>query len=267
MIRNIVFIIIAVLLLQSCGTANKTAKTQTEVVEDQGLLTFRDNYVNALPTFNYLQIKSRINADIKGKSHSATLRLYFEKDSMIWANASMLGITGARAKITPDQVEAYEVIDRTFIRDNFDYINQKLKVDFIDFQKFQQLLLGQLFLIEPWSAYRLETTKDNHYALIYKENDALRNKPQDQKYIHTFYLDGDYRLNKVDVLDSKSNTHITIDYTNWQLIGDKQIPGAVKILVKGKDTDIITLDYNNFEFSQMNPPFRIPENYKERTLN
>ncbi|MGI9526889.1 MAG: DUF4292 domain-containing protein [Weeksellaceae bacterium] len=257
--------ILMLFVLQSCGTAHRSAKVNKEV-ESQNLATFKANYETSLPKFQYLQVKSRIDADLDGKSQNATLRLYFDKDQMIWANASLMGITGARAKITPESVQAYEIIDKTYINDNFDYINQKLKVNFIDFEKLQQLLLGQLFLIGPWEDYQVTTTSDNQYELSYKYNDDLKSKPRDNQYIHTFYLDGDYKLKKVDVIDSKSNTHITVDYTDWKIVNNQTLPGAVKIMVKGKKTDQINLNYNNFDFSEMNPPFRIPDNYKERTL-
>lgn len=265
MIKKLSILLLIFLALQSCKTVHKSAKATAEV-EEQNLMSFRSHYEASLPQYKYLQIKSRIEADLNGKSQNANLKLYVEKDQMIWANVSLLGITGARAKITPTQVQAYEVIDKTYIQDQFDFINQKLKVNFINFERFQQLLLGQLFLIEPWNAYQLETTEDNQYQLSYKRNAALKTHPEKNQYIHAFYLDSNYKLNKVEVADSESKTQITVTYDHWQIVNNQTLPGAVKILIKGKETDQIKLEYNNFDFSEMNPPFRIPDNYKERTL-
>ena len=253
-------------MLQSCGTLKKSAPAAGEV-ESQNLASFKEAYNAALPNFDHLQIRSRIDADVNDKSVKATLRLYLDGNDRIWANASMLGITGARANITQDKVQAYEVLDKTFIDSDFTFFNQKLKVNFITFDKLKQLLLGQLFLIDAWENYRIETTENNQYALSYKLNDALKKKPVDGKYIHTFYLDSNYRLTKVEIFDSESNTEITVNYTNWQLVENKNLPGIVNVLVKGEKEDKIELEYNNFDFSETDPPFRIPDGYTERKID
>ena len=58
-----------------------------------------------------------------------------------------------------------------------------------------------------------------------------------------------------------------MNYDSWQLLNGKNYPGKVKILIKGKEEDRIDLEYNNFDFSSMNPPFKIPENYTPRKIN
>lgn len=266
MIKKLFILSIFMFVLQSCGTHKNNVPASGEV-EYQTLMTFKNAYESTLPTFQHLQVKSKIDADINGKSNSATLRLYFRTDEMLWANVSMLGITGARAKITPESVQGYEILDKTYIDSDFSFFNQKLKVDFITFERLNQLLLGQLFLIEPWESYKIETTDDNLYALKYKLNPELQDNPQEGKYIHTFYLDSNYRLSKVAIFDNINDVRIQVDYNNWQIINEKNLPGTVKILVNSDKTDKVELEYNNFEFEEMNPPFRIPNGYKERDLN
>lgn len=265
--RKLLFISgILLFILQSCATTKKTVPATGEIA-DQSLNTFKTAYLASLPAFEHLQIRSKLDADIDDKSNTATLRLYFDRDDLIWANVSLLGITGARANITPDKVQAYEVLDKTFIDSDFTFFNEKLKVNFINFERLNQLLLGQLFLIEPWTSYTLDTSDPNRYALKYKLNDELTKNPQEGKYIHTFYLDSNYRLSQVSIFDKSSNTSITVNYDSWQLLNGKNYPGKVKILIKGKEEDRIDLEYNNFDFSSMNPPFKIPENYTPRKIN
>ena len=265
--KNYIFLItIAIFSLQSCGTT-KNKVPATGDVEDQTLKTFISAYESNIPQFDYLQIKSKIDADVAGKKLNATLRLYIDTDDLIWANASMLGITGARANITPQKVQAYEVLDKTYVDSDFSFFNEKLKVNFLNFERLQQLLLGQLFLIEPWTSYELETTDENRYSLKYKQNQALQQNPQEGKYIHTFYLDSNYRLTQVSIFDKSTDTSITANYDGWHQIDGKNLPGKVKILVKSKETETITLEYNTFDFSQMNPPFRIPNGYEPIKLD
>lgn len=257
--------LIFLLVLQSCGTNKKSMSTSGEV-EKQTLMTFKKAYESQIPKFQHLRIKSRLNADVNDKSINAGLKLYLQTDERIWANVSMFGITGARANITQYNVKAYEVLDKTYIDSDFSFFNEKLKVDFITFKRLNQLLLGQLFLIESWTSYSVETSSDNLYLIKYKLNEELKKKPQDGKYIHTFYLDSSFRLNKVVIQDNVNNVNITVNYTNWQQVEGKNLPGVVKILVNSDKTDKVELEYNNFDFSEMNPPFRIPSGYKEREL-
>ncbi|MDO5656098.1 MAG: DUF4292 domain-containing protein [Flavobacteriaceae bacterium] len=239
----------------------------TGEVEDQSINSFASAYQAELPEFDYVQIRSKLSTNIGGKSVNPTLRLYIEKDKLMWANASILGITGARALINHEGVKAYETLDKTYIDSDFSFFNEKLKMNFIDYDRLQQLLLGQLFLIEPWSSYSLQTTSDNQYALEYKLNKELENNFQEGKYIHTFYLDSNYRLLQVSILDKSSATSISVNYDNWQQLNGNNFPGKVTILIKGKETDTIELEYNNFDFSQMTPPFRIPDGYTLRALD
>ena len=252
--------------MQSCGTV-KNKVPATGNVEDQTIKAFQAAYQNALPTFEYVQIRSKMEASLDGKNVSATLRLYIDNQDLIWANASMLGITGARAYITPDGVKAYEVLDKTYIDSDFSFFNEKLKVNFINYERLQQLLLGQLFLIEPWSSYSLETTPENQYVLNYKLNAELQQNPIQGKYIHTFYLDSNYRLTKVLIYDNASETTIIANYEGWHQINGNNFPGKVNVVIKGKDDDSVNLEFNNFDFTQMTPPFRIPEGYSPRKLN
>lgn len=265
MTKKLIILSLFLLVLQSCGT-NKNKLPATGEVEYQTLMTFKNAYENAIPDFQHLQIRSKIRTDIDGRSNNATLKMYFRTNEMLWANVSMFGITGARAKVTPESVRGYEILDKTYIDSDFSFFNQQLKVDFITFERLNQLLLGQLFLIESWESYKIETTDDNQYALIYKLNDRLTKRPKEGKYIHTFYLDSNYRLSKVFIFDNVNNVNITVDYTSWQLVEGKNLPGTVKVLVNSQNTDKVEIEYNNFEFKEMNPPFRIPSGYSEREI-
>lgn len=253
-----------IFILNSC-TSQKKILTATGEVKDQALASFYKNYKESIPNFKAMQIKSKINTDLNRKSLSASLRLYIKNGERIWANASIFGITGARADITPENVRAYNVLEKEYIDSNFDYFNDILKVNFINYERLQELLLGQLFLIKEPNQYEVETV-DNQYVLSYKQNKTLEQKPKKNEYIHTFYLDSNYRLRKVEITDPSSKTNIIATYDEWQLLDGKNLPSLVKVLINGKQKDKIELDYTNFVFEEINPPFRIPSGYTEKKI-
>lgn len=266
MIKRIAFAFISLWLLHSCGSMKKAVPATGEV-EKQSLRVFKQSYEENLKPIDHLQIRSRVETDLNGKTNSAILRFYFQGDERIWANASLLGITGARANITPGKVQAYEILDKTYIDSDFSFFNEKLKVNFINFERLKSLLLGQLFLIDSWDSYAIDITDDNLYELRFKDNEKLIRNPETGKYIHTFYLDSFYRLVKVEIDDPNSETEILVHYENWVKVNELDMPGRVKILIKSDENDKIELEYTNFDFTETNPPFRIPSGYSEREIN
>lgn len=158
-------------------TAKNVVKARGEAKE-QALTTFYAKYDSQLPKFKQVQIKSKIHTDMNGKNLNANLRLYIKNQERIWANASILGITGARINITPSKVQGYSVLSKEYIDSNFDYFNDLLKVNFITYDRLQQLLLGQLFLIGTPQDYSLETTDDNQYILSYDKNAEIEKSPK-----------------------------------------------------------------------------------------
>nr|WP_153840919.1 DUF4292 domain-containing protein [Ornithobacterium rhinotracheale] len=264
--KLLTYILPLTLILSACGPQKNVVKARGEAKE-QALTTFYAKYDSQLPKFKQVQIKSKIHTDMNGKNLNANLRLYIKNQERIWANASILGITGARINITPSKVQGYSVLSKEYIDSNFDYFNDLLKVNFITYDRLQQLLLGQLFLIGTPQDYSLETTDDNQYILSYDKNAEIEKSPKKNQYIHNFYLDSNYRLRKVEVKDPTSQTNIEVTYDEWQKLNDKNFPSFVKISINGKQKDLIELDYTNFVFEENDPPFNIPSGYKEKKIN
>lgn len=266
MARNkyILIIIVILFFINSCSMVKKRVPLSVVAV-NQSVKSFINSYENNSDEFDFLQIQARVKTDLNNKQNSANLKLYIEKEK-IWANVSLLGITGARANITPQRVKAYEILDKTYIDGDFAFFNEKLNVDFIDFDKLKKILLGQMFLISSYKDYELNISDQNQYVLSYKNNNKLKSKAIDREYIHTYYINSNYRLDKIHIIDPKSKTEINIFYDDWLKIEDKNLPNSVKIYIKDKENNQIELKYNNFDFSEMNPPFRIPKNYKKRKL-
>lgn len=265
MVQNkYILILMMLFFIHSCSVVKKSVPPSGVAVK-QSVKSFINSYEENAESFDFLLIEGRIKADLNNKTNSANLKLYIEKER-IWMNASLLGITGARANITPQGVKAFEVLDKTYIDGDFAFFNEKLKVDFIDFNKLKRILLGQMFLISSYKDYELNISNQNQYILSYKNNNKLKNTAIDGEYIHTYYIDSNYRLEKIHIIDPKSKAEISVFYDDWLKIENKNIPNSVKIFIKDKENNQIELKYNNFDFSEINPPFRIPKNYKKRKL-
>lgn len=252
--------------LFSCGIQKKIVKASGDVVE-QSVQQFWNNYQKQLPDFKAIQIKSKLNANINKKNINVTLKLYIEKDKKIWLNASMLGITGARALISPAGVKAYEILDRTYIDEELSYLNEQFNVDFFDYEKVQQLLLGQAPLLASLHNYEFTANEaSGEYELSYKKNKALKNSNKKGEYIHSFFFDTNYRLRVIKIQDTQNQTEIIANYSEWQNLQGMNLPSVVKILINSQKPGAIELDYNNFTFEEMQAPFKIPSGYSKREV-
>lgn len=259
-IKPIIFLICS-LFITSC----KTAAIVSGDAENIKTASIVNNALAQQPSFTHLTINSKINADIDDISTSLNGKIYISNGKKIWVNVSKFGINGARAVVTPNGFKAYEKIDRTYIDGDFSYFNRLLKVDFIDYGKLQNLLLGRIFIDMKAADFQSEII-NNQYVLTYKDNTRLFQNPQEGKYIQTYKLGADFYLREAILKDPKSGMELFITYDNWVKAGSQTFPRNVKIIVKDKKTQKVELEYNNFTFEQIDTPFEIPSGYKPNDI-
>jgi hypothetical protein len=250
------------LTLISCGTQKGVA---TAAVEDLKTTELVKNVLAQNPKFTHLTISSKINADIDDVAVGLNGKIYVQNGKKIWVNITKFGVTGARALITPEGLKAYEKLDRTYIDGDFTYFNNLLKVDFIDYQKLQNLLLGRIFVDLKASEFQSEIV-DNQYVLRFKENESILQTPIEGKYYQEYFFDSNFNMTKAVVIEPKSKRELEINYSGWQKVGTQVFPKSVKVLVKDTKTQKVDLEYNNFTFEQSETPFEIPSGYKPNKL-
>lgn len=250
------------LILISCGVRKGETESGAEEMKASAVI---NNSLRLQPVFTHLTIQSKINADIDGNSVGLNGKIYIQNGKKIWVNVSKFGINAARAEITPEGFKAYEKLDRTYIDSDFSYFNNLLKVDFINYQKLQNLLLGRIFTEMKPADFHSEII-NNEYILTYKDNAKLSEKPQEGKYVQTYKFGTDYLLREAVLKDPKSNMELQINYSDWLKIGSQSFPKNVKVLVKDKKTQKVELEYNNFTYEQSATPFEIPSGYKPNKL-
>ncbi len=250
------------MLIVSCSTQKGVSGSSPEEMKTASIVK---TALAQKPQFVHLTINSKINADIDGNSVGLNGKIYIQNGKKIWVNVSKFGVNGARALITPDGFQAYEKLERTYIDGDFSYFNNLLKVDFIDYGKLQNLLLGQIFVDMKASEFNSEIVQNN-YVLNFKENEKIQRNPQEGKYIQTYILDSDFRLKKAHLKDPNTEMELEINYDSWQKLGTQFFPKTVKVLVKDKKTQKVELEYNNFTFEESQTPFEIPSGYKPNKL-
>ena len=143
--KNILFIILSAVVLVSCKTKSVVTQPISTTQPIASNKAFFDS-ISTPHTFDNLKITSRVNAETGQFIPTIDGTFYIENNKKIWINFSFLFMSQARALATPNGIKAYEKIKKTYIDSDFSYLNNLLKVNFVDYNALQKLLLGKTFI-------------------------------------------------------------------------------------------------------------------------
>lgn len=248
--KYLILVFVFTLFISSC----KTTKSTTSIMNHTTVKLLK-NYNNAVFSKNTVQAKIKLHYQDKKQSQNVTIKLRIKKDEIIWMSASFLGFPIAKAKITPNKVQYYEKIKKTYFDGDFSLISNVLGRE-INFQQLQNILLGQsiMSLDNQYTSER----EGNSFKLTPKRQDPLFNISYWVNPLH-------YKLDKQEILATQENKILTINYTTYQNIANTYFPETV-IVEAIEDNQVTHIDmvYKNVEFDkQVNYSFHIPSGYKE----
>lgn len=227
----------------------------------QDRLTFYEK-IFLHPKFEHVKISSKITAsDLRVSPLDATI--YIENDKKIWSNITFLIIPAARAIITPEGIKAMDRYNKNYIDSDFDYLNNLLNVNFIDYKTLEKLLMGRTFMHITNSNSRIVKNSEG-YQLTSITNQKIVTEEVTREYKVEMQYTEDFNLNWVKLQDVKSNDAIEIVYENWETFPNEvKLPKNVKIIIKGSKTSQILMENTKFDFSRMETPYSLPANYKK----
>ena len=227
----------------------------------QDRLTFYEK-IFLHPKFEHVKISSKITAsDLRVSPLDATI--YIENDKKIWSNITFLIIPAARAIITPEGIKAMDRYNKNYIDSDFDYLNNLLNVNFIDYKTLEKLLMGRTFIHITNSNSKIVKNSEG-YQLTSITNQKIVTDEVTREYKVEMQYTEDFNLNWVKLQDVKSNDAIEIVYENWETFPNEvKLPKNVKIIIKGSKTSQILMENTKFDFSRMETPYSVPANYKK----
>lgn len=250
--------LLAMSVLASCGGAKKaTKKAATEDIATARLI--ENHYANSFD-FTTLVARTRVRYEDKKSRQTVTVNIRIEKDKKIWMSASILGITGAKALITPDKVSFYEKINGQYFEGDFSFLSQYFGVQ-MDFKQLQRLLVGETVYNLREGNYRVDQV-EGLYKMTPKKQMALLNL--------FFYMEPrDFLIKKQQVTQPKDNLSLTINYEEYQRVNEKPFPKNIGIqVVENTDQTLIEIEYRSVEVDvPVRFPFSIPSGYKKIVLD
>ncbi len=227
----------------------------------QDRLTFYEK-IFLHPKFEHVKISSKITAsDLRVSPLDATI--YIENDKKIWSNITFLIIPAARALITPEGIKAMDRYNKNYIDSDFDYLNNLLNVNFIDYTTLERLLMGRTFMHITNSNSKIIKNSQGYQLTSITNQKIVTNEVTREYKVEMQYTE-DFNLNWVKLQDVKSNDAIEIVYENWETFPNEvKLPKNVKIIIKGSKTSQILIENTKFDFSRMETPYSVPANYKK----
>ena len=139
--------ILIIIFLASCKPKQVFVDTKTPaaVVKDDNVLTsekiIQNHYSNKID-FSTLYIRANAKYKHEDDSQSVSAEIKIQKGEKILVSIRVLGITMAKALITPNEVKYYEKISGTYFEGDYEALSQWLGTD-LDFNKIQNMLIGK----------------------------------------------------------------------------------------------------------------------------
>ena len=203
--------------------------------------------------FSTLYIRASAKYKDEKTSQNVSAEIKIKKDEKILVSIRFLGITMAKALITPNEVRYYEKINGTYFEGDYAMLSQWLGTD-LDFQKVQNLLLGK-----PID----DLTKGNYTSAIIDSFYKL-NTFEDKTEKSFWFEAGRYLIKKQAINQPEQQRKFEVNYPNFQEISSAFLPASLQILaLQNSGRTEIAIDYNNITFNEdLSFPYSVPEDYE-----
>jgi hypothetical protein len=253
--KYIVILLVPVFMISCKSKAVAVQNNTNEVVEAKtDKKAVEKHYENKLD-FSTLYIKASAKYVDEKQSQNVTAEIKIEKDKQILVSVRFLGITMAKALITPNSVSYYEKINSTYYDGDFTSLSKWLGTE-LDYSKVQNLLVGEA----------LDDLRKGKYTQTIVENLFRLEDEKDTKLKKTFFLEPEkYLLQKEQISQPAENRMLEIRYSDNKVFDRGTIPTTIEInAVQPKGKTDINLNYTNISFNEeLSFPYSVPSGYKK----
>lgn len=212
-----------------------------------------ENYYNNKNEFSTLYIKSNVQYSDGKQTQNVTAEIKIKKDEQISISIRFIGITMAKALITPTKVSYYEKITGSYFEGDFSVISQWLGTD-LNFLKLQNLILGQT----------IDDLNTGNYTELLTEQTYKLEDISGGTIKKAFYLDADkYFVKKQEIEQIQQGRKIQVNYANQLFYKEAILPSIINIVAfRNEKKTEINLDYTTITFNEaLSFPYSVPDGY------
>lgn len=211
--------------------------------------------------FRYLVSRSKISFRSKDqKIDNANVNIRIKKDSVIWMNVSLLGISGARALITRDQVTVIDLVHKEYSQFDYATLSRRYGIE-LSFDLLQSIIVGNV----PLRKNPRKISKDPDYFIIRQE--------ADQVLVDNYIGKQDRKLRKLKAVELRTNNTLNLTFDNFAVLNDMLFPYSSLItldLQSGTDRQsyqtVIEIRHLKVDLTDepQSFPFSIPAKYERK---
>lgn len=243
---NIIFILISVLAITSCHTTKKFADREDLPMSASKIIR---KVGNEAPSYNYYDSK-KVTIDFiqNNEKNNFAGQFKIKKDNSIIFTMRMLSFTVARAKITPDSIFFVNFYEKSYMELDYDDIRSLFGIP-LDYNLIQALLTADLSNMlgsedfykdvvpdiqsEMYLITKHIKPEDKHTYSPIKEKmgNHYFNKLIEAGYTDfSFWIDSQsFAVKKLKLNNSENNENISIDFDQFEQIGNSQFPQNVSL--------------------------------------
>lgn len=252
--KKIIVIAIAMLSLVSCKT-KQAAIAEGNAGEAKEVREIIDGHYKNVKDFKTLLIKASVDYKDKKTSQSINAEVRIKKDEIILVSVRFLGITMAKAIITPTRVSYYEKINNSYFDGNYAALSKWLGTE-LDYTKVQNMLLGNAIY---------DLNKGKYSASL--ENGQYKLQSMDRSAISKFFMfEGANYLLKTESIKQAGQEprDLEISYPSYREYPKAVLPAGIKIEAVQKDKVNIGVEYNTITFDEnLTFPYEVPEGFDQ----
>ena len=251
--------LILVLALFSCKSKQKIIAPQPITAGITATVSnVIQNHYALKRDFKTAYIKANVDYTDEKQSLSLSADIRIKKDEIILISVKMIGITMAKAIITPTQVRYYEKIGGKFFEGDYKTLSNLLGTD-LDFQKAQNMLLGQA----------IDDLSKGNYSLSMEEGSPKLEEISNENFNKSYLFDGNsFWLKRQEITQKTPERKLMVNYSNYNLYPECVLPGELLIFAnQDNKTTNITIEYKNATFNEeLTFPYSVPSGYKQIKL-
>lgn len=247
-----VFGLIFLVLLMSC-TAKKGVVRKEIPANKISTEKVIANHYDIKNDFKTLYLKSDVRYSDAHQTHNVTAEIKILKDEKILVSIRFLGITMAKALITPQSVSYYEKINSNYFEGDFSTLSKWLGTD-LDFSKIQNILLGEA----------MEDLKKGEYNMVLEDTTFRLNSASASGIEKVYFIENmSFLIKKQEISQVSKNRKLQVVYPEFKTYSDFRLPGSLEIQAteNTKKTNITIANTNVALNEELSFPYKVPQGY------
>jgi outer membrane biogenesis lipoprotein LolB len=199
----------------------------------------------------YLSFKGKADFYDGKKSQKFVLNGRMQRDTIVWASASLLGIEGGRVLLTPDSLRLRNSVEKKYLAQPLSFLRDLVGLD-LPLDGLQAVLLGNTFFpVRP--QFRTDSAGLAWFTALYQQLDIDWGIDPQTRKIH-----------KLHIQAAKMGLDTWITYTAFQPRGGVLMPTEVRIEALQPTAASLSISYSSLEAhaTPLTFPFSIPSDFK-----